>query len=608
METLAGSGVRTRSMAKQGHSDASLLAPAKLSLKRGAHAPTGSHTKHTTQETRAAPLVQTRNNENQSDACDSTPLRAQKAVPSDACVLNTNSAFEEVPMDLGGVLSPANHPASGKAVHQTIDSTAVVCCAKCSILYQYAANQQSSCPLCSAKESHRRHYEEDLEGLQAALDANTKQIKDLQDSLQDIKTTVAHLCEQVSRIERDFSHPTEVLGMTSGQLGSLLQKALEYKSVDIAEIITCCETKIGQLCQLRDKFDCLVEEYSKSVEEAGAFVSRGAGLRPDSPYPSTGPGQGRNSKSPSDQPTPAGKAAVLIVGDSNVFRSRDVVKNMLGRDHRVTVLADPGHNISNSVALCTEWLRREGPALVIVHSGLIDILSMENDTKEDIANSIENICSAVRGLFEECGQSNATLSVCSIPEVIDFKKRRDWRQVAFAVNVALKGLSNDLGFGFIDIAAKVSATSYLMAADGFHYNRYGQEHAMSAIAGPVAAWLNIQVASSNEYFTKKKQPFRPRFEASGPLQAKNSAYSGRRPEYSYPQRLNNPASSVSFRPPSSWNMPFSVGHRRDVPGQPDQPPGYAWKWEQRSGGIGGYVSSYKLQHLNPWMPGAVPWS
>lgn len=614
MEKLGEGGVRTRSMAKLKPAEAALLAPAKLCVPQREPAATPP-VLQTVQESHTVPRIQ--NAANSNVALGNTPPQIQQALTTEANSMSQGLAVDEVPMDLDGVTPPDGNSRSPQAGFRVIDNASIICCGSCNIIFQRVSDQPQQCPLCSAKKVHKRQYQEDLKTFQYALESNTKQIKTLQKSFDDIRDRVAQISEHTTVCEHSIGIPARALnqGMAAAQSRELTEKMLEMENINVTDLIARIDSKRAQLDQIQGRFDQLINAFTKSVEIAEASAAP-LGLGNEHSHAAGTSIQDGDLglcvglSEPSSERGVMGeeRKAVLLAGGSNVLRSRNVIKNMLRRDHRLTVHGDPRHNLSDSVAFCRDWLQNKDCALVILHSGLNDIFSIEKGTKEDINNTVEGACSAIRSLSSECKKRNAKLVVCSIPEVVDFRRRIDWRQAAFAVNAVLKGLSCELGYDFLDIASTVTATSYLMTVDGIYYNKHGQVHAMSAVARSIASWLNIEIGTLGHELRNGKQSSDVRPNGSRYRQTPDRHLERR---FSRPREPRYPITPVN-------RLPFQgQPHNYIYDGVRNQSRGSALParlstapWVHAHHKRNGVFDAAKLgQHyLNPWLPGAVPWS
>lgn len=102
------------------------------------------------------------------------------------------------------------------------------------------------------------------------------------------------------------------------------------------------------------------------------------------------------------QPTIGSHAkSAIIVGGSNVVRFSKLALSMLHRDARFRVIGDTSFTITESTDFCRKWLHDiKGPALIVLHSGLQDILSHPLD-QPDYMPLIEHICDSVRALHAD---------------------------------------------------------------------------------------------------------------------------------------------------------------------------------------------------------------
>lgn len=618
MDKLVESRICTRSMAKLKAAEAAMLAPAKLCVPQRkpdtlAATPTAPET---AQEIHA--ISRTQNASNSSLANGNTLSQTQQAPSSEATSMSQGLAVDEIPMDLDGVTPPEENSKSPQIGFRAVASASIICCDRCNIIFQRVSNQPPHCPLCSAKNVHKRQYQEDLKSFQHALESNAMQINTLQKSFNDIKEIVAQISEHTKVCEHKSAAPARLLlqKTAAAQTEEFTEKMLELENINVADLISCIDSKKAQLDQIQNRFDQLISTFTKNVEIAEASAAPlDLGNKPS--YSSCNPRQdhdcdldaGLNELSSDRRVTIGKERVVLLAGGSNVLRSRSVIKNILNRDHRLTVHGDPRHKISDTVAFCSDWLQTKSCALIILHSGLNDILSMENGTEEDISNTVESVCSAIKRLSFECKQKNAKLVVCSIPEVVDFHRRIDWRQSTFVVNASLKSLSNELGYEFLDIVSTIAPNSYLMTTAGIYYNKHGQVHAMSAVAKYIASWLNPEIAIHEHQYTNVKQfsgigPNRPQHRQTlGPYLSKWVSQRTREP-----RRPRTPISSLPFQRRISNNREGYVRKLLRAPASSARASTASRVHVQRPYNEAVYAQPLSQHYLNPWLPGAVPWS
>lgn len=187
------------------------------------------------------------------------------------------------------------------------------------------------------------------------------------------------------------------------------------------------------------------------------------------------------------------KRTAILVGDSNTDRFSRLAKRTVLHDKRFRVVGVSNHKFADTVHVCSNILKTtsQDKPLFILHSGLNDILSMTDVNGKATDSLICEMSNSVRKLFRDCRQYGACLKICSIPEVVDLRQRRDWRYITFEVNCALRQLSENLGIEFIDLAPITSRHANSMAFDGIHYNRNGQLQIANALGKVVGSWLGL---------------------------------------------------------------------------------------------------------------------
>lgn len=303
---------------------------------------------------------------------------------------------------------------------------------------------------------------------------------------------------------------------------------------------------------------------------------------------------------------------VLFAGDSNIGQLQAAATGVLHNEKRVKIYGRSKDKLADTFSFCQNWLQKSDyKALVVVHSGLNDILQVSVENLEEVRQVKTAIIDSVTEFFSQCRNKDAYLKVCSLPEVIDFRRRIDWRAIIFDINVALKKLSLDLGFEFIDLTELASAGSLLMARDGIHYNRRGHQTAMKIVAASVGLWLGAQANARNPSAKFPKTSSSNRRKASAslsmdrynhvPMKKENKPFTRSSPRrfqrnFSALRRHGGSTSDSYVRPRSAQNVnplycrnymrsPTTfTSHRKNMQVHPEQ------------------------DHLNPWLPGFVPWS
>lgn len=185
--------------------------------------------------------------------------------------------------------------------------------------------------------------------------------------------------------------------------------------------------------------------------------------------------------------------AVLVVGDANAVALGKVVKEMLKRDRRVSFIGNPGNNVQLSVRKTVEWLsQKKVKSYVIFHSGLWDVLALQNDDRDSLDSIVSKFRSSLECLRKTCQELGTDLIVCAIPPVIDYVRQRDWRPIIFDVNCFVRKLSVELNFTFMDNNELWESKKILFSRSGTYYNRSGQILVATPIVDLVSAFLNVE--------------------------------------------------------------------------------------------------------------------
>lgn len=628
------SGVCTRSMVKQ--ANASLLAPARLSLQPEKHEPLPYRQQMLANNPVVMPADR---DEGTYQAQSDTSLLRQRELstnPMPTASSSNSKAIEDVPMDCGEPSSPRKQAPASEQEFRPVDSSLVVCCKVCNVIFQQVANRTVTCPFCSAKKIHKLQYGKDLKLLQSALDTCATQIKKLQQGLEKIKCSYAYLRDR-PQVDKQHSPTVEIApDAPSLSVLDLSPKANPpiIQNSDMVEPGSTPYTKQTKPCQTNASSEILINA-SKLEEEVGASSLTADLMNVRTPGCSTSLGQTdslllrsvcESGPAGTGQQCTSNKTSVLIAGDSSVTQCRSAMRQILGHDRRVTVFGAAKHTLATTVSFCSKWLRRESDSLVIIHSGLNDVFSIDGDKKSKGADTIERSCTAIRELFATCQQSRSTLMVCSIPEVVDFKNRVDYRYVAFDFNIALKSLANELGFEFIDIAPKLNTGRPFMAGNGVHYNKNGQDLVANVIMTPVTRWLGIHpVSPCKGPFTKRRHLNDKDPPARSPRRVKTSSRSSSRniPATRHLRRGQYGEAAGSLRrgvplAPTKSAMSFDVSN---IPKKTSSQYWQSYRFPEHSAypllaygsarpsyGHNAVESRDSDKYLNPWVPGAVPWS
>lgn len=407
-----------------------------------------------------------------------------------AASLSHNRA-DSAPQTLNAKAAPgsASAPVAAEAF-RAIESSLVACCARCNIIFQRLPSTPTPCPLCHFAGASSSRLDHEFGAWRSTASHHDLQISDLVGGIKTIQSKLTAMEDniasaEVSKLLKDMTATVE--------WNTLETKLAEIESFDISEFVALIDAKRGQLVETLDKFDSLNTSL-KAI----------TGKELNSTYSAAGLGQNRGSDTTSSRNAPCSFSPerikgsvdlsvihkrVLIAGDLNVAQVFRAASALLQNDQRVTVLANSEYKLENTVAGCKDWLRgASGPALVILHSGLRDVLLTQasQDNYEQVKSTI---CENIKRLSQICLEKNASLKVTSIPEIIDYADRRDYRQIAFDINVAIKKLSSELDFEFIDILAATKGMLNSFAKNGIHYNRNGQSLVGKCIADSISHWL-----------------------------------------------------------------------------------------------------------------------
>lgn len=378
----------------------------------------------------------------------------------------------------------------------------VVCCSSCRVIFQQQANCSTfACPVCSQQKSDKQWLEVALTEFRSTNAQIADRLAELDKALVILQTEVTSIKNAGQNDALAISKsPAENLDRANtGGETNRLEEQMDTDNALISETGSCLNVNRNQLDEVRERLESLVDASKTKANQLEELCSRAECYltKMDS---NTNPKLSENNASHSEadaeecvQPTNESHAkSAIIVGGSNVVRFSKLALSLLHRDARFRVIGDISFTITESTDFCRKWLHDiKGPALIVLHSGLQDILSHPLD-QPDYKLLIENICDSVRALHADCVDFGALLKVCSVPEVVDFINRHDYRKIAFDLNAALNNLALELGFQFINNAAVTPSLAHLTTYDGRHFNKAGQFAVLKPIVTTVAEWLEIE--------------------------------------------------------------------------------------------------------------------
>lgn len=493
--------------------------------------------------------------------------------------------------------------------HCPINSTLIVCCSTCRIIYQRVdSGTLTPCPFCKEKSTFAKQLDSELTSLQKRIAQNAEQIRLLEQVLRELQRAVDELKVSFQNSLQENEAVSDVLGhmVDVVQYDSLERKYAEIERIDTKEIISCFEGSKKHLLDVQDRLDGLISAFNAKVEKLDNILLQADEYIRDTP--STVPTKQHKvrfeSNCPNDgnQTTCASRAA-LVVGDFSASSLGNMATKMMGNAEGLRVHGIPGSKLADSVGFCSTWIENnEGNGMVIVHSGLNDLLDSEDPSNLDTMKLSKDISTCIKELSLKCSSAKVTLVVCSIPEVVDFKLRRDWRVKAFEVNQVLKLLSSELNFKLLDVAPICSEFN-TMRRDGIYYSSRGLARVMEAVATIVAPWLNVKPTRLELALTPVGTTWnnidrrRNRLATLRGSRINVRKYIG--PSHAAGLFHERPASKQSER--EFWpNERPNNKHRRSVT-FPDQ-----LLSSRRKSGSKNWHGKL-VDHLPPWMPGCAPW-
>lgn len=494
-----------------------------------------------------------------------------------------------------------------------IDNALVVCCAKCGVIFQ-RINASTHCPLCRLHSSGVLEYGSDIQRLEiqlAQIEGHilnlSKKLNDLQLAIVNYKTPTHNTRDNLAELAC-YSNDPGVDLRREGDIGKPAEGLYGQTDSKLRELFEIHRTFEGEQAMITQKL-AMVEQIAVKAEQSIAKIEKQMSNDPNE----------KNSLAQVDISKPStaykqqrGKVAftnkrVLLAGDTNASRFFDWVKGMLYNPENIEELSSSGQKFAETVRSCKDWLQdTEGLTQIVIHSGLDDIISEQVDNKETLESLKNRITVSLTDLAALCGEKGSLLKICSIPEVVNYSERYDWRQPAFELNAMLKTLAEELRFEFVDLTDVAQRNIHIMNREGINYNRYGQELIANLIAESVGKWLGI---APSKY--RKGKPLAGWLPQTGDARRENSARrSGRNV---YMGHGFNAAGGLSeeyrFLPRRSEHVKGEA--RRDY--RYTHNPYAARKSMLRPRTRDAHLSShlntlrYIPMELNPWMPGFAPW-
>lgn len=492
-----------------------------------------------------------------------------------------------------------------------IESSLVVCCRVCRTIYQRMnASAPPHCPccvLCARFSPKAAESNSDFTQLRHAVSRCADQIRTLERNLYNLREQVEN---QKANFERSVcdavvaARALEQMTVTV-QCDSLQKKLAEIENFDISDLVSTCARGRERLVDVQSKTDDLVSAFDKKLETISALVTKAEQVLADS-LPKTLNDVCAQSASPYpiehvvDEPSELGTA--LIVGDSNVDRLAHLAKNKRWDNSRLLMHGDPNKTFAEHAAFCASWLHHARQrSIVVLHSGLYDILSTETPSSGGSDIIASNICSAIRDLGELCTNTGSVLAVCSIPEVIDYKRRLDWRAIAFDVNNAIKKTVTEIGMRYVDLTG-IACNDPVMAINGVDYNRAGLLKTLHLLRELVSPWtLELKISQSTP--TRKEARHRERV-GIGNTRERDASSAKREHPFGERPRLRSSFKEKQVRDTEPRIRQQRPIHRASLLS------GYRRVSRPRVATNPGYpVSPNNLMSdfLDPWLPGRAPW-
>lgn len=393
------------------------------------------------------------------------------------------------------------------AEYYAVKSSLAVCCATCQVIYQRVSGADSKCPLCKlhgTTASNFSRWESDLVQLQQALIQCGEQVRALEQDLRNVGGLISELKAALPTPVDDSLIATQVLDRVTAtvQIDNLEKKFAEIETFNVSDLISQFDARKRRLDEEQEKLDDLLSSFNESIKQLRNLVAGAESHRVEMTAKicaeETGVRQ-PGSQGASVPPFDSEPHQVLIVGDFNVNRLTPIAKNLFGGDKRLTMHGNSDDRFADSVTFCSKWLQEaKQPEMIIVHSGLRNVIDFKNPNVVDPSELARSICASIRDLKSYCMDAGVALAICSIPEVIEFRKRIDWRFAIFQINSAIKSLAAELEFQYIDLASEI-CENYTMARDGIHYNRTGSLRVMNLLSAFLSPCLGEPANLSSQH-------------------------------------------------------------------------------------------------------------
>lgn len=518
----------------------------------------------------------------------------------------------------------------------------VVCCSGCRVIFQQTANSLSFiCPVCSQLRADKERHETALSEFRSNTASILERLADLEKTLLALQTEVSALKSSSTLKNDGLPLPKDLAETSNTIIGSALSANLDEQmdtdSAPATETVSSLHIRGRELDETRDKLESLLDVSSIRMDRLEALCNRAESYLAaiDSNINSIATRDSiPETKSTAQPPKELQTKTAIILGDSNVARFSDLALSMLRKNDRLVVQGNIGGTIAESSDFARKWLRDvKGPALVVLHSGLQDVLSRPLD-QIDYTALIDGVCDEVRSLFTDCANSEASLMVCSVPEVVDFISRRDYRKIAYDLNCALESLSLELGFRFLNLTTNIPTHAHLTTYDGLHFNKVGQLTVLKPIVAVVAEWLGIEPDLSIEPSkpSRRQSLYRRKRNSSGfrkgpanlqgsygnPAQPSMGQELSRGP-HSYLRRQRGSNANeylgrkqyreheTGYQPPTDQYCHYSDSGRQIYMRRATTLGESRRHTRENTRPHGRYVRSSTMMHLNPWLPGFEPY-
>lgn len=523
--------------------------------------------------------------------------------------------------------SSCNTPTDAPALHRPVDPSLVVCCSECNCVFQRDAHKNIPCPLCRLKYSDRAAFSQHFSRLGCAVTESNEKLLAVERNLADLQQQVGTLNDNLEKATIQDPALQVIENMTTAvQLDALERKYKDLDNINVSDFLRDIEEKQMGLLDMQAKYidlqlaltktleslEILLKQTDKSVGKLVVDPTKGGLLAANTSLVEDSLTLDKDAEDESISARAVCSKAVLLAADLNIAKAQTAGSSVLQTDRRVKIHGRPGDNLADTISFCQDWLRNiKGEALVIFHSGLNDILQISRDNPSSFKDVKQLILDAVSSLFKECQSVGAQFKACSIPEVIDFRTRIDWRSVVFEINVALQKLSLELGFEFIDLTELTNQGSISMARNGIQYNRAGQLKVLDRIATSVSSWLGTKVNRQGSSVISGKTLLRTGSKVQHNTQAPHKSIKTRRNDLLHGQRVNvrgfqRQSTAVREKSEMHSTPPWLLSRR--VPTGAYDERRYSVRQSNTFHQRENNALISQQDHLNPWLPGFVPWS